>query len=174
MEWYVAVDNQPKMIPETVLKHKIENNEVLPDALVVNAELKNWTPLRETELWKQNAPKMQQGAPTPAAAPVGGTYSVNGISNSGAQLKDRGLALAIIGWIFAIIGFFILPIIFSVLGFIFGLIAFCLNPAEEKMGVKPIWKFKSKAKGFGLAAMIIGGIGVVLMIINMVRFSSLG
>ena len=66
--------------------------------------------------------------------------------------KPRLLALGIIGWIFSIIGLFFFPIIFCVLGLIFGIITAASNPKEEKEGIKPIWKYKNKARAFGLAA----------------------
>lgn len=54
-------------------------------------------------------------------------------------------------------GFFILPIVFSVLGLIFGIIAAYSSPSE----------YKNRARGWGIAALISGAIGVVIMIFNM-------
>lgn len=56
MTWYIAQNGQPKQIPEEVLLYKIQNEELPSDTLVVNEELKEWTPLKEVSIWQQNAP----------------------------------------------------------------------------------------------------------------------
>lgn len=53
MIWYIEDAGKPKKIPEEVLKYKIENYEVSGDKLVVNEKIKNWIPLRETQIWKE-------------------------------------------------------------------------------------------------------------------------
>ena len=52
MDWYIAVDNKPKKIPETILIYKIKNKEISEDTLVVNSDIKEWVPLKETKLYK--------------------------------------------------------------------------------------------------------------------------
>lgn len=52
MQWYIAENGIQKLIPEEVLIYKIQNGEIFPDTLVVNAEIKNWISLRDTEIWK--------------------------------------------------------------------------------------------------------------------------
>lgn len=54
MIWYIEDAGKAKKIPEEVLKYKIENYEVSGDKLVVNEEIKNWVPLRETQIWKEH------------------------------------------------------------------------------------------------------------------------
>lgn len=53
MVWYIEKNGEARKIPEEVLKYKIENNEISGDNLAVNEEIKNWVPLRETQLWKE-------------------------------------------------------------------------------------------------------------------------
>ena len=53
MDWYVAVNNQAKIMPESVLVYKIKNHEISGETLVVNAEIKNWTLLKNTDIWKR-------------------------------------------------------------------------------------------------------------------------
>lgn len=57
MIWFIAQDGKPKQIPEEVLIYKIQNNEISKETLVVNEILKEWTPLENTDIWKENAPK---------------------------------------------------------------------------------------------------------------------
>lgn len=52
MVWYIAQDGQAKKIPEEVLIYKIENKEISEDTLVVNSDIKEWVPLKETKLYK--------------------------------------------------------------------------------------------------------------------------
>lgn len=56
MTWYIVQDGQPKEIPEEVLIYKIKNREVGEDVWVVNEEIKEWTALKDTQLYKQYAP----------------------------------------------------------------------------------------------------------------------
>ena len=51
--WYIENNGEAKLIPEEVLKYKIENNEISGDTLVVNEEIGNWIPLKETQFWAQ-------------------------------------------------------------------------------------------------------------------------
>ena len=53
MTWYIENNGEAKLIPEEVLKYKIENNEISGDTLVVNEEIGNWIPLKETQFWAQ-------------------------------------------------------------------------------------------------------------------------
>ena len=57
MIWFIAQDGKPKQIPEEVLIYKIQNNEIAKETLVVNEILKEWTPLENTDIWKENVPK---------------------------------------------------------------------------------------------------------------------
>lgn len=52
MVWYIAQDGQAKKTPEEVLIYKIENKEISEDTLVVNSDIKEWVPLKETKLYK--------------------------------------------------------------------------------------------------------------------------
>lgn len=52
MIWYVAQNGQAQKMSEEVLLYKIENDEISPDTLVVNPDIKNWIPLNQTSLWK--------------------------------------------------------------------------------------------------------------------------
>lgn len=79
---------------------------------------------------------------------------------------ERNKGLAIAGFVCGLIGLFILPIIFSPLSLIFGIIALAANPREKGEGYKAIWKYKNKARGFGLSATIVGAIGIIYMIIR--------
>lgn len=56
MTWYIAQDGKTKEMPEEVLVYKIKNREIAGDAWVVNEEIKNWTALKDTQLYKQYAP----------------------------------------------------------------------------------------------------------------------
>ena len=56
MTWYIVQDGQPKEIPEEVLIYKIKNREIGEDVWVVNEEIKEWTALKDTQLYKQYAP----------------------------------------------------------------------------------------------------------------------
>jgi hypothetical protein len=58
--WYIAENGQQKKMAEEVLLYKIENSEISPETLVVNAEIKNWIPLEQTLIWKENAPIKQR------------------------------------------------------------------------------------------------------------------
>lgn len=53
MLWYIAVENKAKEIPEEVLIYKIKNEEISPDTLAVNEEIKEWTPLKNTKLYRE-------------------------------------------------------------------------------------------------------------------------
>ena len=100
-------------------------------------------------------------------------YSQSTYASTGNTPKPRFMALGIIGLVFGIIGFLILPIVFNVLGLIFAIISFSSNPKEEKEGTKAIWQYKNKARGIGMSALIINIVGLVLMILNMMRFSGM-
>jgi len=162
MEWYIAVDGKAKNVPEGVLIYKIKNNEITPETLVVNEQIKNWVQIKETAIWQEYALD---------SADVYNNTSVNNSEKTSTNdiSQERCLGLAITGFVFALIGFFIFPIVFSVLGFIFGIIAVALNPSEDGDGFKPITKYKNKARGFGISALTGGAIGIVLMIFNMLR-----
>ena len=54
MTWFVEQNGQAKEMPENVLIYKIRNGEIAPNTLVVNAEITDWMPLEQTELWKQH------------------------------------------------------------------------------------------------------------------------
>ena len=58
MIWYVAQNGQAQKMSEEVLLYKIENDEISPDTLVVNPDIKNWIPLNQTQLW-QNYVKIE-------------------------------------------------------------------------------------------------------------------
>lgn len=51
MDWYIAVNNQAKTMPEDVLIYKIKNKEISGETLVVNSDIKNWIPLKKTDIW---------------------------------------------------------------------------------------------------------------------------
>lgn len=53
--WDVSVGVQPSKMTETTLVYKIQNDEIPPNAQVRNAEIQNWTPLHQTQIWKDNA-----------------------------------------------------------------------------------------------------------------------
>lgn len=55
MVWYIAQDGRAKKIPEEVLIYKIENKELSEDTLVVNSDIKEWVPLKETKLYKDKS-----------------------------------------------------------------------------------------------------------------------
>lgn len=57
MIWYIEQNGQTKEIPEEVLRYKIKNQELSSDTLVVNEEIENWIPLKNTALWKDNIKK---------------------------------------------------------------------------------------------------------------------
>lgn len=42
MIWYVVENGRQKEMPEEVLIYKIQNGEIEPNTLVMNAEIKNW------------------------------------------------------------------------------------------------------------------------------------
>lgn len=52
MDWYIAQNGQPQKISIQNLIEKIQNHELPDSTWVFNDELKDWTPLSETELWK--------------------------------------------------------------------------------------------------------------------------
>ena len=54
MIWYIAVDDKPEKATEEELIYRIKNNQIKSDALVVNAEKKEWIPLNETKIWTDN------------------------------------------------------------------------------------------------------------------------
>lgn len=87
--------------------------------------------------------------------------------------QPRCTALGIISILFAVIGFFILPIVFNVIGLIFAIITVASNPKEEKEWIKPIWMYTNKARGIGIAALMLNIIGIILMIFNMVNYSTM-
>ena len=53
MEWFLEKDGNAVRIPESVLIYKIENCEISPDTLIVNSEIKTWTPLKNTTLYTE-------------------------------------------------------------------------------------------------------------------------
>jgi len=55
VQWYIAENGNQKKIPEEVLKYKIENGEISPDTLIINSEVNEWTPLKNTDIWKMYA-----------------------------------------------------------------------------------------------------------------------
>ncbi len=172
MDWYIAISNEARKIPENVLIYKIRNHEVFPNTLVVNEKIKNWTELKNTEIWRiySNGNTTDQFSNSNLYSKTGGyneNYEHIAATNTP---QERCLGLAITGFVFSLVGLFILPIIFSVLGFIFGIIAVASNSSENNEVFKPVAKFKNKARGFGLSALVIGAIGIVLMIFNMLNF----
>lgn len=52
MDWWMEENGEPVKIPEEVLKYKTEHREIQPDTLVVNEEIKEWTPLKDTQFYK--------------------------------------------------------------------------------------------------------------------------
>ena len=52
MDWWMEENGEPVEIPEEVLKYKTEHREIQPDTLVVNEEIKEWTPLKDTQFYK--------------------------------------------------------------------------------------------------------------------------
>lgn len=92
----------------------------------------------------------------------------NDIQNSSVynqQPKARLTGLAIAGFVLGIAGVLLFPI-FGLLSLIFGIIAFANNPREQGEMTKAIWKYKNKARGFGLASISLGAICMVLLIIS--------
>lgn len=167
MEWYIAIQNEAKKIPEEVLIYKIKNKELPSDTLVVNDKIKNWVEIKKTDLWKKYAGNLSE---YPNVSKFVSAEIPQSTSKVNGSAEERCLGLAITGFVFALIGFFILPIVFSVMGLIFGIIAVGLNPSENGECFKAITKYKNKARGFGLSALICGVIGVVVMIFNMLHF----
>lgn len=55
MIWYVVKNGRQKEMPEEVLIYKIQNGEIEPNTLVMNAEIKNWIVLEQTSIWAENA-----------------------------------------------------------------------------------------------------------------------
>lgn len=158
--WYIAENGRQTRILEESLILKIRNREIAANTLVVNAEIRNWVPVCQTSIWKENFVP-------PVSEPVSPyTYPQPSVSPP----QERCLGLAITGMIFGFIGFFIfLPIVFSTLGMLFGIIAVLANPGEKGELTKAIWQYKNRARGFGWSATIIGAIGVISMILNMSR-----
>lgn len=52
MDWWMEENGEPVKIPEEVLKYRTEHREIQPDTLVVNEEIKEWTPLKDTQFYK--------------------------------------------------------------------------------------------------------------------------
>lgn len=52
MEWWMEKNGEQVKVPEEVLKYKIEQREIQNDTLVVNEEIKEWTPLKDTQFYK--------------------------------------------------------------------------------------------------------------------------
>lgn len=160
MVWYVVIDGKAKTIPEEVLIYKIENKEITPETLVVNEQIKNWVKISDTYLWKIYAADTAHkdfGTQRTEKNSYQQKNYVESTNYDNDVPQEQFLGLAIAGFIFSIMGFFILPIVFSVLGLIFGIIAAYSSPSE----------YKNRARGWGIAALISGAIGVVIMIFNM-------
>lgn len=173
MDWYVAIDNQPKLMPQNVLIYKIENDEISGETLVVNENIKNWIPLKRTDLWKIYERKYTDNSQQHLV----NNYSSKPYSDSNYYSQcdngQKGLILAIIGIIFSILGLFILPFIFSVLGFVFGLIVSIITYSEENEMFKPVWKYRNKARGLGITAATLGAVGIILIIVNNALLNSI-
>lgn len=52
MVWYIAQNGKAEKISEEDLTAKIKSGEIHDDTLVVNAEIKNWVYVNQTDLWK--------------------------------------------------------------------------------------------------------------------------
>lgn len=111
--WYYELNGQAIKISERELCEKIRNGSISSNALVVNSEIKQWTPLKNTQIYINNAPI--------SSAPVQNrTYSES--SNTSGSSGIAGIALAL-----AIISLFVFPVILAVTSFILSIISFAVE-----------------------------------------------
>lgn len=81
--------------------------------------------------------------------------------------KERFKGLAIAGFVLGIIGVFLFPIL-GLLSLVFGIIALANNPREKGKMTKAIWRYKNKARGFGVSSLTFGIICTIFLIISIV------
>ena len=79
--------------------------------------------------------------------------------------KERVKGLAITGFVFGAAGFSFFPIL-GLLSLVFGIIAVANNPREPGEMTKAIWKYKNKARGFGIADISLGILCIILLILS--------
>lgn len=89
MTWYIRQDGRPQRISEEVLIDKIKNQEFDSEILVVNEILEVWTPLQQTNIWKENCPvQPPNGAFVPPPIPVQADNTESPIIQATEQIAD--------------------------------------------------------------------------------------
>ena len=112
--WYYEFNGQAVRITERVLLEKIRNRDISPDTLVVNSEIKQWTPLKNTQLYINNC-----------------TVPVQVVNSSQAEDSSGTATIAIIALVLAFVSLFVFPLILAVISIILSIISYGL----EKKGL---------------------------------------
>ena len=97
MEWFLEKDGNAVRIPESVLIYKIENCEISPDTLIVNSEIKTWTPLKNTTLYTEYKKEF-----TPPNIPSNQPSHIDGTSKNTRKAEPGTLVIyGYTGWFLA-------------------------------------------------------------------------
>ncbi|MEM9017192.1 MAG: DUF4190 domain-containing protein [Verrucomicrobiota bacterium] len=158
MRWYYAdsSNQQQEATPER-LAALVESGEITDQTLVWNESLPDWVPL------SQASPELFGGAPRPPALTSSQRKELAAIPERRHNYQEPTDAVSICALVFGIVGLFCIPI-FSIVAVICGHIG--LRRSKEAMGPSSV------NKGFSIAGLITGYLGLAILIFIIVVYGA--
>lgn len=121
--WYYEYNGQAIKISERELCEKIRNGSISSNVLVVNSDIKQWIPLKNTQIYINNVQ----------------TYNMQSTTASELDKDSGSEGIAVLALILSIISFFVLPIAFSVISVIASLISLAIEKKGHGIAVIAIF-----------------------------------